>query len=149
MSSRLKRPRNKRREKTFLEITYTDLEGLFHARRRTIQLWIARGLLDPTDILDIFDKYQHPEKLDRRRKSFPGGPSPLNTTTNTISTTPIEKGTDNEPLQNTDLSNESPTENFEIDSRNEETSSLSCCSENAPQSGENAASRPEVEMPYS
>lgn len=62
-------PRAKRKEKIFCAITYTDLEKLFNANRRTIQRWIQRGTLDPTDILDIIDKYNNKWKLDRRKNS--------------------------------------------------------------------------------
>jgi hypothetical protein len=62
------RPWNKRGEKTFLEITYTDLENFFCAPRKRIQIWIQKGLLDPTNIFDIVDKCHNPWKLDGRRK---------------------------------------------------------------------------------
>lgn len=59
---------NCKREKIWLKITYTVLERLFSARRETIEVWIRKGLLNPTNVLDIIDKYEHREKLDRRRK---------------------------------------------------------------------------------
>ena len=60
-------PREKRKEKIFCAITYTDLERLFSTNRRTIQRWIQKGVLDPTDILDIIEKYNNPSLLDRRK----------------------------------------------------------------------------------
>ena len=61
--------RNRRKEKVWCKVTYTVLELWFGVSRYAIQAWIRKGLLDPTDRLDIADKLRHPEKLTRRKQA--------------------------------------------------------------------------------
>jgi len=60
--------RNRRKEKIWFKMTYSVLEKIFAAPRFTIQSWVRKGLLDPTNPFDIIDKYNNPWKLDRRKK---------------------------------------------------------------------------------
>lgn len=65
-------PRRKHRmgnpRKWNIELDYEIMAKIFNTSPRIIKRRIYRGLLDPTDIFDILDKYSNPWKLDRRRK---------------------------------------------------------------------------------
>jgi len=60
--------RGGKKDIVYLEITSSYLSRLFGVPKRTINRWIQADKLDPTDLLDIIDKYNNREKLDYRRK---------------------------------------------------------------------------------
>lgn len=51
-----------------LKITTPLLSRLFKCSERTIWRWIKLNRLDPSNLLDIIDKYNNPQHLDYRRK---------------------------------------------------------------------------------
>jgi hypothetical protein len=53
--------------KKHLTVTSKVLATLFGRSIPTIRRWIRSRLIDPTDLLDIIDKYNNREKVDRRR----------------------------------------------------------------------------------
>ena len=56
------------KEHTHLEITYSVLANLYKVSIITVRRWVSRGKLDPSDLLDIIEKYNNRELLDKRRK---------------------------------------------------------------------------------
>ena len=62
--------RGGRKDEIFIEVTCSRLAELFNRNRRTIYRWIKENKLDPTNIIDIIDKFNNPHKLDRRRRCF-------------------------------------------------------------------------------
>jgi hypothetical protein len=50
------------------KITIDDLTSLFKVAEPTVRRWIRLGRLDPSNLLDIIDKYNNRHLLDHRRK---------------------------------------------------------------------------------
>ena len=49
-------------------VTYSKLATLFGCSHRTVRRWVQIGRLDPSNLLDIIDKYNNPDQLDHRKK---------------------------------------------------------------------------------
>lgn len=77
----LKRMQEKRNEKlelhrfsgkkpvVHISITTPVLAKLFNVKEYTVHNWIRNKRLDPSNLLDIIEKYNNPHLLDRRRRT--------------------------------------------------------------------------------
>ena len=57
-----------RGEQVLLKVTYSELANLFKVSTHTVKKWTYLGKLDPSNLLDIIEKYNNSSMLDRRRK---------------------------------------------------------------------------------
>lgn len=55
-------------EKIFLKIRTSTLCNLYKCSPDTLRRWVREDRFNPTDLLDIIDKYQNKWKLDRRKR---------------------------------------------------------------------------------
>ena len=58
--------RGGRGETTHAKITYSTLADLFGVRVNTVRMWVYKGKLDPSNLLDIIEKYNNRYMLDGR-----------------------------------------------------------------------------------
>lgn len=63
--------RGGRGQTVHLKITYTILANLFGVEINTVRHWVSKNKLDPSNLLDIIEKYNNRSLLDKRRKPFP------------------------------------------------------------------------------
>ena len=54
--------------RVYKKVRLSDLVLLFKRKPSTIQRWIRLGLLDPSSLTDIVEKYNNPQSLDKRMK---------------------------------------------------------------------------------
>ena len=55
-------------ETTHLKITYSVLADLFDVKVDTVRKWVYYDKIDPSNLLDIIEKFNNRHLLDRRRR---------------------------------------------------------------------------------